>query len=60
MSTKSLAQAELYIVMAAIFSRFDFELYETTEYDVEMKHAYLIPYPEWDSKGVRMKVKPLT
>jgi hypothetical protein len=53
-----LAQAELYITIATVFSRFDFELYETDVSDVEMQHAYLVPYPKWESKGVRMKVKP--
>jgi hypothetical protein len=26
--------------------------------DVEMQHAYLVPYPKWETKGVRVKVKP--
>jgi hypothetical protein len=53
----SLAQAELYITLATVFSRFTFELYETDVSDVEMAHGYLVPYPKWDSKGVRVKVK---
>jgi hypothetical protein len=56
--TCSLAQAELYITIATIFSNFDFELFETDLSDVEMAHAYLVPYPKWESKGVRAKVKP--
>lgn len=52
----SLAQAELYIAIATVFTKFDFELYETYESDVELKHAYLIPYPKWDTKGVRVTV----
>ncbi|KAJ4417781.1 hypothetical protein N0V82_005947 [Gnomoniopsis sp. IMI 355080] len=52
----NLAQAELYITIATIFSTFDFELYETDESDVELKHAYLVPYPRWDSKGIRATV----
>jgi hypothetical protein len=54
----SLAQAELYITLATVFSSFDFELFETDDSDVEMAHAYLVPYPKWESKGVRMRVKP--
>lgn len=46
--------AELHITIATVFSRFDFELFETDESDVEMEHAYLVPYPKWDSKGVRV------
>ena len=53
----SLAHAELYITLATVFSRIDFELYETDASDVEMEHAYLLPYPKWDTKGVRVKVK---
>ena len=49
--------AELYITIAAVFSRFEFELVETDISDVEMKHAYLVPYPKWDTKGVRVQVK---
>jgi hypothetical protein len=54
---KSLAQAELYITLATVFSAFEFELFETGVEDVEMAHAYLVPYPKWESKGVRVRVK---
>jgi hypothetical protein len=53
----SLAQAELYITLATVFSRFTFETFETDVSDVEMAHGYLVPYPKWESKGVRVKVK---
>jgi hypothetical protein len=56
----SLAQAELYIALATIFSRFNFEFYETDISDVEMAHGYLVPYPKWESKGVRVRVKTTT
>ncbi|OWP04675.1 Cytochrome P450 family protein [Marssonina coronariae] len=52
----NLAQAELYITLAVVFTRFTFELYETDLSDVQMAHAYLVPYPKWDSKGVRVVV----
>lgn len=55
----SLAQAELYITISTVFTRFEFQLYETDRTDVEMAHAYLVPYPKWDSKGVRATVRPL-
>lgn len=51
--------AELHIAIATVFTRFDFELFETDNSDVEMEHAYLVPYPKWDSKGVRVTVKRL-
>ncbi|KAH7351363.1 cytochrome P450 family protein [Rhexocercosporidium sp. MPI-PUGE-AT-0058] len=53
----NLAQAELYFTLAVLFARFDFQLYETDISDVEMAHAYLVPYPKWETKGVRVKVK---
>ncbi|KAF2094144.1 putative benzoate 4-monooxygenase cytochrome P450 [Rhizodiscina lignyota] len=53
----NLAQAELYITIAKVFSTFEFELFETDVSDVEMAHAYLVPYPKWDTKGVRVRVK---
>lgn len=59
LTSNSLAQAELYITIATVFSRFSFELYETDKSDVEMKHAYLVPYPKWETKGVRVKVKSM-
>jgi hypothetical protein len=40
----SLAQAELYIMMATVFSQFEFELYETDVSDVEIVQGYLVPY----------------
>ena len=46
----------MYIVIAAIFCQFDFELHDTDISDIEMQHAYLIPYPKWESKGVRVLV----
>jgi cytochrome P450 len=55
----NLAQAELYITLATVFSRFTFEPYKTDISDVEMAHGYLVPYPKWDSKGVRVKVKSI-
>ena len=53
----SLAMAELHIAIAAVFLQFDMELFETDESDVEMEHAYLVPYPKWESKGVRVTLK---
>ena len=43
----------MYIVIATVFSRFEFQLHETGVEDVEMAHAYLLPTPKWESKGVR-------
>ncbi|KAK3374604.1 cytochrome P450 [Podospora didyma] len=53
----NLAMAELYITIATVFRRFDFDFFETNVSDVEMEHAYLVPYAKWESKGVRVTVK---
>lgn len=55
----NLAYAELYLTLAVIFRTFDMELFETDESDVTNKHTYLVPYPKFDSKGVRLKVRGL-
>ena len=47
----------MYIVLASVFGRFEFQLYETDIEDVEMAHAYLLPMPKWESKGIRGVVK---
>ena len=54
----SLAHAELYMAMAAVFRNFEFELYQTDLSDVELAHDFFLPSPRLDSKGVRVKVKP--
>jgi len=56
MRCNSLAYAEMYLAMATVFRRFEFELYETDESDVVLAHDYFIPAPKEDSKGVRVRV----
>jgi cytochrome P450 len=52
----NLAYAELYLTLAAVFRRFDLELFETTKADVEIVHDFLAGTPRLDSKGVRVLV----
>ena len=52
----SLAHAELYMTLAAVFRNFQFELYDTDITDVELAHDFFLPSPKLDSKGVRVKV----
>lgn len=54
---ENLATAELYLTLAAVFSRFDFELFETTREDLVMARDYMIPLPKKGSKGLRVLVK---
>lgn len=53
----NLAQAELYMGLAAVFRRFTFELYETDVSDTLLAHDYFVPTVKLDSKGIRVKVK---
>jgi cytochrome P450 len=53
----NLAKAEIFLTMAAVFHRFDMELFETDRSDVEIVHDYFNPLPKDDSKGVRVIIK---
>jgi hypothetical protein len=53
----SLAYAELYLALAAIFGQFELQLYQTTKKDIWPQHDYFVPKPEAGSKGVRVMVK---
>ena len=53
----NLAKAEIYLTLAAVFHRFDLELYETDRSDVDIVHDYFNPSPKDDTKGVRVLVK---
>jgi cytochrome P450 len=53
----NLAMSEIYLTLAAIFRRFDFEFFETTREDVDIAHDFFNPQARLDSKGVRVVVK---
>lgn len=54
----SLAYAELYLTIAFLFRPNGpaFELFETDESDVRIKHDYFLGLPKLESKGVRVKI----
>lgn len=52
-----LARMELSMTVGNLFSRFRFDLFETTEYDVRIAHDYFVPATPSNSKGVRMVVR---
>lgn len=54
----NLAQAEIYLTLAYVFRRFDFDLYDTTRRDVDIAHDNFVPQAAKDSKGVRVTVRP--
>lgn len=54
----NLAKTEIYLTLAAIFRRFDLELFETgRERDVDEARDLFIPYTRKESKGVRVVLK---
>jgi hypothetical protein len=55
---ESLAKAELFLMLATIFRRYDMELYDTIfERDVELKHDMFLPQPSDESRGMRVLFK---
>jgi cytochrome P450 len=54
-----LANAELYLMTAALVRRFDTTLWETDETDVAFFHDYQVAMPKEGSKGVRVKATVL-
>ena len=54
---QNLAWAELYIALATVFRRVDFELFETGKEAVEMAREFFVPQPRLDTKGVRAIVQ---
>jgi cytochrome P450 len=53
----NLAYAEIYLTLAAVFRRFEFELFDTTREDVDVVHDFFSPQPKKGSKGARVIVK---
>lgn len=52
----NLAYAEMYIALANIYRRFEFELYETGRESVELYRDMFLPHVRPDTQGVRVKV----
>lgn len=53
----NLARAEIYLAVAALFRRFEFELFETERDDVDLVHDYFNPAPRKGSQGLRVIVR---
>jgi hypothetical protein len=47
----------LYLTLAGVFRRFDFELFETTIDDVKVQRDAFVPAAKLGSKGIRVRVK---
>ncbi len=52
----SLAHAELYLTIAAVARRFDWELHETRLDDIICKHDFFVAVGDLNSKGVRARL----
>lgn len=55
----SLAYAEMFLTIAAIFRKFDVDLFETTIDDIAIERDFFVAAPKLNSKGVRAIVKGL-
>lgn len=53
----NIAYAELYIGLASLFRRFEFELFETERADVDLAHDYVSAHAYHGSEGVRVMVR---
>ena len=51
-----LAHAEIYLTLAAIFRRFDMEIYQTTRADIDVAHDFFNPQARKGSEGLRVTV----
>ncbi|KAK1580039.1 cytochrome P450 [Colletotrichum navitas] len=54
----NLAYAELYITIATIVRRFEWEMFETTTDDVVCKRDFFVAVADLESKGIRAKLLP--
>ncbi len=52
-----MAYCELYLMVASLMRRFEFELFETDRSDVDFYRDALTPQAKPDSQGVRVLVK---
>ncbi|KAF7196895.1 Cytochrome P450 monooxygenase [Pseudocercospora fuligena] len=53
----NLATAEAYIILAMMFRRFDFELFETKREDVDVARDYFAALPKVGARGLRVLVR---
>jgi cytochrome P450 len=52
-----LAYMELFVTLAVIFRRHEFQLFDTDHSDVKFALEMLAPMPHWGSRGVRVLVQ---
>lgn len=54
---QNFAMMELFLGLATVFRRFDFDLFETGEREVRMVSNFFAPFPEKGTAGLRVRVK---
>ncbi|KAL4872418.1 hypothetical protein BDV12DRAFT_183083 [Aspergillus spectabilis] len=52
-----LAYAELYLVLATVFQRYEIQLIGVTRDDIDMAHDFFDPAPKTDSKGLIVRLQ---
>jgi len=52
-----LAQTEILLILAAMFRRFDFEIYQTDQQDMDIVSDFFVPMPRKGAKGLRVLIK---
>ena len=57
----NLARAELVLILAAVFRRFEFDVGEVVrERDIDVNHDYIVGAQAKDSPGILVKVRSAT
>jgi hypothetical protein len=54
--SRSLAYAELFLTTAAIFRRYDMELFDTTIDDIKVKHDFFAAAPAQPARGIKVRI----
>ena len=54
LTCRSLAHAEMHMLLATLFRKYELKLFETDVSDVRIVHDFFLPSPRLDSKGVRV------
>lgn len=53
----SLAYAEMYLAVATVVRRYNWEMYETTVDDIVCKHDFFVAVADLETKGVRARMR---
>jgi hypothetical protein len=51
-----LANAQMYILLASLVRRNEFQLWQTGEESVSAEHDWFLPFPRVGTRGVRVRI----